>query len=71
MIAGQRVFVEWASGDGGRRDHSRHVDVCQAVGKVVNVHLDSVAGHLTFDSSVAGSNFLICHKIEGGGVLHK
>ena len=36
-----------------------------------NVHLDSVAGHLTFDSSVAGSNFLICHKIEGGGVLHK
>ena len=44
---------------------------CWAVGKVVNVHLDSVAGHLTFDSSVAGSNFLICHKIEGGGVLHK
>ena len=55
MIAGQSVFVERTFGDGRRRHDPGDVDVGQAVGEVVDVDVDSISGHLTFDASVAGS----------------
>ena len=53
MIAGQRVFVERALCDGRRRHDSRHVDVRQSVGEVVDVDVDPVSGDLTLDPVVA------------------
>ena len=55
MIARQSVFVERTFGDRRRRHDSGDVDVGQSVGEVVDVDVDAIPGHLTFDASVARS----------------
>jgi hypothetical protein len=53
MIARQCVFVERTFSDCRRRNDPRDVDVGKPVGKVVDVDLDTIAGHLTFEATVA------------------
>ena len=55
VVAGQGVLVPGAGVQGDGADHAGHVDVGEAVGEVVQVHVDAVGGHLPLDAGVAGS----------------
>jgi hypothetical protein len=63
MIARQCVFVERTFSDCRRRNDPRDVDVGKSVGKVVDVDLDAIAGHLTFEATVARPERL-CKNIK-------
>ena len=52
VVAGEGVDVPLAGLEGDRGDDPGHVDVGQAVGEVVDVDVDPVAGHLALDPRV-------------------
>lgn len=54
VIAWQHVLVSGAGVQGRRAHDACHIDVRQAVGEVVDVDVDAVAGHLTLDAGVGG-----------------
>jgi hypothetical protein len=74
MIARQCVFVERTLRDCRRRNDPGDVDVGKPVGKVVDVDLDAIAGHLTFEATVARperlSKILILKGIESFETQH-